>query len=330
MSNVLLTTLSQGTFVDLLSQDGQAMPVEVGPPPGGGVTPPAPALALTVYVSKAGNDSTGDGSYANPFLTIDRACTLIRSFANASTNTRYVVSVGAGRFSAQAVTLTDWTYVVGQSIEGTRVAFSSITLGPEWAANVDHRSGFQNMSVSGGVTIDFNAIATNQGKVRFDQVVFNDKWHFVAFSAINQVLINDCFLFDGYTQDGVNLVAWASSISGNVALTSINDGRNLPTLAAFVGCGLDTLTQTWTASAGANPVTSTFQATGPTGLLTLNGAQATVDATSNPIAFPGGVTLLAGAPDPRKNLTGAKAGNAALASVCTQLAATGAFLDSTT
>ena len=114
-------------------------------------------------------------------------------------------------------------------------------------------------------------------------------------------------------------------------MTSINDGRNIQTLAAFIGSGLQcAITETWTASGGANSVASTFIAGSCNGTLTLDGAQATVDPASSPIAFPGGVTLLNGAPDPRKNLTGAKGGNAALASVCTQLAATGAFKDSTT
>ncbi len=296
--------------------------------PGGG-SGPAPAVSHLVYVELGGNDVTGDGSSGKPFASINKACALIRSFANASSTNRYGVFVGPGRFT-EALVLSEWTYIVGFSTEGTRVTFTSITLGAEWTVNVDHRSGFQNMTVSGGTTINFNAVSSNQGKVRFDQVTFNDKWHYVAFSAINQILLDDCFLFDGYTQTGINLVAWASTISGNIAMTSVNDGRNLPTLAAFVGSGVASLTQTWTASGGANQVTSAFQGTGVVDVLTLDGAQASVDATSTPIAFPAGVTLLNGAPDPRKNLTGAKGGNAALASVCTQLAATGAFKDSTT
>jgi hypothetical protein len=187
------------------------------------------------------------------------------------------------------------------------------------------------MTISGGQTVDFNAVSSNQGKIRFDNVTFNDRWTFTAFSAINQVLLNDCFMFNGYVQNGINLVAYgACSISGNVAMNSINDGRNLPTLAAFIGCGMDSLTATWTASAGSNPVTATFQGAGMTGALTLNGAQASVAATSNPIAFPGGVTLTGGATDPRRNLTGSRGGNAALATVCTQLQASGGYKDSTT
>ena len=289
-----------------------------------------PAVDLTVYVRKGGSDVTGDGSFNKPFATINAACALIRSFANATTTNRYTVLVGTGRYT-EALVMSEWTFVVGDSCEGTRVTFSSFTLGADFTPNVDHRCGFQSMTISGGQTIDFNAVSSNQGKIRFDNVTFNDKWTFTAFSAVNQVLLNDCFLFNGYTQNGINLVAYgACSINGNIAMNSINDGRNLPTLAAFIGCGIDTLTETWTASAGSNAVTSTFQGAGMTGLLTLNGAQASVAATSNPIAFPAGVTLSGGATDPRRNLTGSRALNAALATVCTQLQASGGYKDSTT
>jgi hypothetical protein len=67
-----------------------------------------------------------------------------------------------------------------------------------------------------------------------------------------------------------------------------------------------------------------------TGLLTLNGAAASVTVDSSQRNFVGGVTLTGGAPDPRYALVGSKAGNAALASVCLGLAATGGFVDSTT
>lgn len=298
--------------------------------PGAGGSNTNPAVDLTVYVRKGGSDISGDGSFNKPFATINAACTLIRSFANASTTNRYTVLVGTGRYT-EALTMSEWTFVVGDSCEGTRVTFTSFTLGADFTPNVDHRCGFQSMTISGGKTIDFNAVSSNQGKIRFDNVTFNDKWTFTAFSAINQVLLNDCFLFDGYIQNGINLAAYgACSINGNVAMNSINDGRNLPTMAAFIGCGMDSLTENWTASAGSNAVTSTFQGTGMTGLLTLNGAQASVAAGSNPIAFPGGVTLSGGATDPRRDLTGSRGANAALATVCTQLQASGGYTDSTT
>lgn len=298
--------------------------------PGGGGSGPAPALTRTLYVSVAGNDTTGDGSFSKPFLTLDRACTLIRSFGNASTLLRYVVNVGAGRFINQAVTMSEWTYFVGQSKEATRIAFTSIVLGPEWTPAGDHRAGFQNMSISGGITIDFNTTSSNEGKVRFDDVVMNDQWHFIAFSAINQCLMESCFLFGGYTQVGMNMILQNTLSLGDVSMTSVNDGRNLPTLCTFAASALNTLQLHWTLSTGSNPVTANFIGTGQTGALTLDGVQATIDPTSSPIAFPGGVTLIAGAPDPRKILTGSRGGNAALASVCSQLAASGGYVDNTT
>jgi hypothetical protein len=65
-------------------------------------------------------------------------------------------------------------------------------------------------------------------------------------------------------------------------------------------------------------------------MTTLTGALASITADSTPLNFRGGVTLAGGAADPRFVLVGAKAGNAALASVCTQLQASGGFVDTTT
>jgi hypothetical protein len=302
-------------------------------PSGGGGGPPAPATGLEVFVNVAGNDTTGDGTQSNPFRTINRACTLIRSFSNASTTNRYAIRVGPGRFT-EALVLTDWTYIVGDSIEGTRVSFTSLILGPEWTANVDHRSGFQSMTISGAPTIDFNAVSSNQGKLRFDDIVFNDRWTYTAFSSINQVVYHSCFCFDGWTQNGINFTAYGSAVinGGTVTMNSINDGRNLQTLLTLTGSGIDgNLAINWATSTGSNAAMCQMLSSSISGTLTLNGLQASIYTTgSSPVAFPGGVTLLNSAVDPRKNITGAKSGNTALASTITQLVATGGFTDSTT
>ena len=291
-------------------------------PPSSGLLP---AVNHVVYVQIGGDDINGNGSQGKPFASINRACTLIRSFANASSTNRYAILVGPGRYT-EALSLSEWTYIVGDSVEGTRVTFTSLTLGAEWAVNVDHRSGFQHMTVSGAPTVDFAAVTSNQGKLRWDSVVFNDGFTFTAFSAINQIETCSCKFLAGWVQNGINFACLnCSSINGgNVVLnaTTIN------AIAGILGSGFDgglTINATGAPTGIVEIAGSSFE-----GGLTLNGANASIAPTSNPLAFPGGVTLLAGATDPRKNLTGAKAGNAAIASVCTQLAATGAFKDSTT
>ena len=298
--------------------------------PSGGGGPPAPAVGLEVFVNVAGNDVTGDGTQGNPFRTINRACTLIRSFGNASTTNRYAVLVGPGRYT-EALVLTDWTYIVGDSVEGTRVSFTSLTLGPEWTPNVDHRSGFQSMTVSGAPTIDFNATSSYQGKLRFDGVVFNDRWTYTAFSAINQVQYTSCFCFDGWTQNGINFTSFGTVVM-NGATVVMNSVSVCQTLMMLIGAGIDgNLTLNWTGTTSANQVACQLLGGAVSGTLTLNGAQAKIYSPgSTPVLFPGGVTLLNSAVDPRKNITGSKGGNAALASTITQLVATGGFTDSTT
>lgn len=285
----------------------------------------APSINHTVYVQKGGSDVTGDGSWGKPYATINQACTLIRALGNASSAHRYAVFVGPGSY-VETLTISEWTYIVGSSIEGTRVTFTSFGFGPEWTALADHRSGLQHMTVSGAPTIDFATVNSQQGKLRWDDVVFNDTFNYVAFNAINQISCCRCTFLGGWTQTGINFSCFnCSSVNGGavvVTATTIN------AVVGVMGSGFDgalTVNATGVPTAMVEMAGSSFE-----GLLTLNGANASIVATSNPLAFSGGVSLLAGATDPRKSLTGAKAGNAALASVCTQLAATGAFVDNTT
>ena len=296
----------------------------VDPPSSGGGTLD-PSVNHIVNVQKGGSDTTGDGTLAKPFASINRACALIRSFANAGSTNRYVVAVGPGRF-IEALVLSEWTYIVGDSIEGTRVTFTSLTFGAEWTPAGDHRAGFQHMTVSGSPTVDFAAVSSNEGKLRWDSVVFNDRFTFAAFSAINQVEACGCKFLAGWTQNGINFACLnCSSINGGDV---VMNATTVNAIAGIFGSGLDgglIITATGSTTGMVEMSGSAFE-----GHLTLNGANASIAASSNPLAFPGGVTLTGGATDPRKNLTGAKGGNAALASVCTQLAATGAFKDATT
>ena len=52
----------------------------------------------TVYVTKAGNDSTGDGSVSTPYLTIDRAIVHLNDLYIGATNAVYI-NIGAGHYA---------------------------------------------------------------------------------------------------------------------------------------------------------------------------------------------------------------------------------------
>lgn len=284
--------------------------------------------AKLLWVAKNGSDTTGDGSLARPFLTINRACTAIRAMGNASDTIRYAIMVGAGRFTENIV-MSDWTFVAGATTEATRVTFSSWAFGPEWDTNVQHKCGLQSMTISGGGPVDFAAANSEQGRISFIDVWFADSWTFTAMTNLNQVTLQSCLL-SGFTQNGFDYFNVMNCAGVNGANVTINDTPTLSATTYFRSSELDGQLVVNATAGGLIYANVLWLGSALAGFLTLNGANASIAAVSNPILFPGGVILLAGAPDPRLVLSGAKAGNAALASVCTQLAASGGYVDTTT
>lgn len=281
-----------------------------------------------LWVAKNGSDTTGDGTLARPFLTINRACTAIRALGNASTTIRYAVVVGPGRFTEDLV-MSDWTWIVGIDTEASRVTFTTFTFGAEFDANVDHRCGLQSMTISGGGPVDFAAANSEQGKISFINVWFADSWTFTAMTNQNQVTLANCLL-SGFTQNGFDYFNVMNCAGVNGANFTVNDTATLSATTYFRSSEIDGQLFVNATAGGLIYANVLWLGSSLAGFLTLNGANASIAASSSPILFPGGVILLAGAPDPRLVLSGAKAGNAALASVCTQLAASGGFVDTTT
>ena len=60
-------------------------------PPGPGCIEPLPIATQIVYVNKAGNDATADGTECDPFLTVTAA---MASIIDASPAKRYAISIG--------------------------------------------------------------------------------------------------------------------------------------------------------------------------------------------------------------------------------------------
>ncbi len=285
-----------------------------------------PATSHVIWVMLGGNDTTGDGTLANPFASINRACTLVRSYANASTTNRYTILVGAGRYTENLV-ISDWTWISGLSTEGTRVTFTTFAFGAEWTAAADHRAGLQNMTISGGGPVNFATAASDQGKLSFINVWFADLWTYTARTNQNQITLANCLL-SGFVQNGFDYFNIMNCSGVNAGNVTVNATATLTATSYFRATELDgTLNIT---SNGANYSNVVWLASAVAGMTTLTGALASITADSTPLNFRGGVTLAGGAADPRFVLGGAKAGNAALASVCTQLQASGGFVDTTT
>ena len=266
-----------------------------------------PSASQLVYVSVGGSDVTGDGTIGNPYATIPHA---ISTITDASINKRYAVIVEPGNY-ANNIILEPWIWIEGTDPLLTRITAASITFDPvTWNAGpgTDNRAGFSNVTLVNAYTFDFSAVSSAAGKLYFGNCRFNAQPTFTAFNAINQVAMQNCLGFDGYTQNGINMSLDGTNFinGGTVTLNSINTGDNLPTLLAASGGGSDgPLVCNWSPNIGTNDnhIGVTLLSFPFAGGVTLNGAndpggpqQPMLTATADSIVNP--VTLSGGAPTP--------------------------------
>lgn len=195
----------------------------IGPQGPQGVPGPAgPSCSLPftasriVYVSQAGNDTTGDGSECSPFLTINKALSVI---LDASITKRYEINIGPGTYTEPPIHLKANVQLVGASTLLTRINSDVDINDPSWAGTVfdDYRSGFVNLTLLQAMNFDFAAVNSFGGKLFFVSVNTNSSFVpvFTAIStSVNQVNIRDSMLANGYTQNGINMTLFASFVSG--------------------------------------------------------------------------------------------------------------------
>lgn len=81
------------------------------------------STAQRVYVDKTGNDSTGDGTFNKPYLTVQAA---VNSITDATDTKRYIIYIGAGFFN-ETVTLTNSISLHGVGLSITKIAVVNYT-----------------------------------------------------------------------------------------------------------------------------------------------------------------------------------------------------------
>lgn len=131
----------------------------------GSPLPPAPSATQTIYVNKGGNDSTGDGSFAQPYLTIGVA---MASFTSTISSNAYVIMVGPGTY-IENVLIKPKVYLVGvPTYLGDGVGITgTLNLDPSWTTFSGVVSAISNLSVSGIITFDFTLSGTSVSTGQF-------------------------------------------------------------------------------------------------------------------------------------------------------------------
>ncbi|RAS85880.1 hypothetical protein A3863_18885 [Priestia endophytica] len=190
-------------------------------------------------MNKAGNDAVADGSECFPFLTVTAA---MASIIDASPVKRYAISIGPGTYTEPLIHLKANVQLVGTSTLLTRLAIPFDINDPSWfetGFQNDNRSGFVDLTLlTGPLNFNFVTASSFSGKLFFVSVNITPTPVFTALTtSVNQVNIRDSMLSAGYTQNGINMVMFASFVSsGNI---TINSQSTTDTQVNLVGGGIN-------------------------------------------------------------------------------------------
>jgi hypothetical protein len=198
-----------------------------GSPGTAGVTGPTGATGATggssedppftdtqiIFVNKAGNDTTGNGSDEQPFLTIGHALSVI---LDATSTKRYLISVGPGTY-AENVSLKANVFIEGSAPIITRISSLDIN-DPSWTVNDDNRSGLKTIQVLGTTTLDYVTVQSSQGKVYIFESRLSGDVDVTACNSINEIVLFNCELQSDLNHQGGDVLWYSSTIFGNIAI----------------------------------------------------------------------------------------------------------------
>ncbi|WP_454191120.1 exosporium leader peptide [Paenibacillus sp. Marseille-Q7038] len=208
-------------------------------PPGSICSDPLPTATQIVYVNKAGNDATADGSKCKPFLTVTAA---MASILDASPTKRYAISIGPGQYIESLIHLKANVQLVGTSTLLTRLSIPFDINDPSWFETGfinDNRSGFVDLTLlTAPLNFNFVTASSFSGKLFFVSVNLTPAPTFTALTtSVNQVNIRDSMLSSGYIQNGINMSLFSSFVSsGNIV---INSQATTDTQVNLVGGGIN-------------------------------------------------------------------------------------------
>ncbi len=245
-------------------------------------------LGGLVYVGRAGNDTTGDGSFDNPFASIGKA---MASITTATPATPFTIVLGPGTYT-EDVALKPSVSIVGIDPIYTSEINGNVSLDASWASVSDEEnSGISNALVQGGSTVNFGT--QEQGSVLFVNVTFVGAVSLLGANGDNSntVAMVSCFLFDPCTVEGIDLSSSATDFTGGVTFAATGSSNAFWTSESDAISGGMSVTSSGSHTAIVDSVASAVE-----GTLTLDGAESLY--TCSAPGIPTTVTLQNGAPPP--------------------------------
>jgi hypothetical protein len=183
-----------------------------------------------VYVNKGGDDGTGDGTEAKPYLTISAA---MASIGDAATGKRYSILVGPGDYS-NAVALKPWVWVQAEGASQNVRISGALTMDAGWGVAGALRGGLKGISFTTAQGFDLSAVSAPNPLVSIDSCVFEDALALTGNGLGTNNSGFDCYgctFFGQVTQDAgrvrhFDCVAWGGLvINGSVVAGHTNTTR---------------------------------------------------------------------------------------------------------
>lgn len=184
------------------------------------------STAQVRYVSKGGNDATGNGSFTSPYLTIQAAIT---SITDESATKQYLVYVGPGIFTTPFV-MVPWVFIEGESHDATIISpVQANWIGADFAGAAAMTTGIEHCTIGAPLAVNFAAVgSTGAGVFRMFDVSIDGT---AVMSFTGATIANICELKDvsrvgavgAITHTFANIQAWLADcfiLSDNMVLTS--------------------------------------------------------------------------------------------------------------
>ena len=250
----------------------------------------SPTFTKIVHVDSDGSDSTGNGSYENPFLTVGHA---MASITDASRSKNYSILMGS-MADASNIALKPFVWISGAGPDNSQLS-GALSFDASWGTHLPSQplGGFLNLSFNQfAPAIDFSSVTPFwPGQVTFVGCTINGAIVFTGYTSNDFVVLQNCRLTQGYTQNGlvVELLDTACENSQPITVNSSAGGHNSRLLA--IGGGTDGSITCVESGGSINCDLSGF---GVDNTVTLNGANIVFTSTTQPRA----VSLLSGAQAP--------------------------------
>src|SRR5579872_1876688 len=266
---------------------------------------PPPAATQTVYVSKAGNDTTGDGRFLSPFLTIQRAMTEI---SDASQTKIYSVQVGPGIYNDNFA-FKPWVSVVGvassSAYEGvTQIGSGAvISFDASWSGSVYDVAWFAHLTFNNTPSFD---IPNVDAQLTFFTCEFNNGVSFVAHHSgnVNNMTLDNCVSYGNVSVTDCQYLylVGGTVIYGSGSVTVTSTPAVAPTQTTLLAQGGSIGTEgspalSFVSQASSGGAVGDMQGCSVTGSLSLSGAMCSYTATADGIpstrTYSSGATELA-------------------------------------